>query len=281
MAAYFYTLATVCMGTAHAELPSSALQRAETAYAQLQLKPEALSYLREQAHLNDPYAAFYAGVASELGLGTPRNQSVALEYYRAAADKCREAAFNAGRILYSNRYPDDAVKYFVVAAGGDKADGIVRAMVLLGKIFETGQSQSGRNLVAAGRWYEAAARRKDSFAIAKVGEFSLLGIGRPQNIRDAKIYLERAADAWNANAQWLLGEVYSNARFSPINRTEAAKWYFIASRHSEEHKSRSAGYLAGLTDQELESAQRMADLWVAAHPFIAPPDYLAMIERLK
>lgn len=267
------------LGFANPSLATAA--KVEAAYSSITSKPEALMFLAEQAEQNNPRAAFYMGVATDLGRGTTKNQQVALDYYRAAAGKIREAAFNAGRLLYLMNRIDEATKYFVVAAGGDKADGIDRAMVMLGRIYEKGESAVGRNYIAAARWYEAAARRKDPVAVGKMGEFLLYGLGRQANARDAKIYLERAADMWNADAQYLLGEVFAKGYITQVNRTEAGKWYFIAASHSLDHKQRSSGFVSGLTAQELDSAQRMAELWISAHPRGLPIDYLAIIEGLK
>lgn len=274
-----FALLFPALGFANSNLATPA--KVEAAYSIITSKPEAVAFLADQAEQNNPHAAFYMGVSTELGRGTAKNTRLALDYYRAAADKIREAAFNAGRLLYSMNRIDEASKYFVVAAGGDKADGIDRAMVMLGRIYEKGESVVGRNYVAAARWYEAAARRKDPVAVGKMGEFLLYGLGRQANARDAKIYLERAADMWNADAQYLLGEVFAKGDITQVNRTEAGKWYFIAASHSYDHKRRSLGFVTGLTAQELDSAQRMADLWISAHPRVLPIDYLAIIERLK
>jgi len=253
----------------------------ETVYSLIKTKPEAIAYLADQAEQNNPYAAFYMGVASELGHGTTKNVQAALDYYRAASDKLRESAFNAGRLLYLMNRVDEAVNYFVVSAGGEKADGIDKAIVMLGRIYEKGESSVGKNYIAAARWYEAAARRKDPFAVGKMGEFLLYGLGRPASARDAKIYLERAADMWNADSQYLLGDVFAKGEITEVNRTEAGKWYFIASSHSPDHKRRSQAFVTELAHQELKSARRMSELWIAAHPKRPSIDYLAIIESVK
>lgn len=259
----------------------STVGRIESAFAELATKPDAIVYLEDQVQQNNPYAYFYLGVAFELGRGVAKNPDTALLYYRAAADKVKEAAFNAARMLYLSDRPDDALGFLVVAAGGEKTDGIERAMVLLGRIYEKGETSYGRNYIAAARWYEAAARRKDPLAVGKMGEFLLYGLGRPINIRDAKIYLERAADMWNADAQYLLGEIFAKGLVTPVNRTEAGKWFFIAASHSPDHKRRGQSYLVGLNEMEIDSAKRMADLWVSAHPKTPMVDYLAIIEKVR
>lgn len=255
--------------------------RIEAAVNDLGKKPEALSYLQEQAQENNPLALFSLGVASETGNGVAKDSRAAFDYYRSAADRLKEAAFNAGRLLYLGKRVDDAMSYFVVAAGADRADGIEKAMIMLGRIYERGESSYGRNYIAAARWYEAAARRKDPFAIGKMGEFLLYGFGRAANKRDARIYIERAADMWNADAQFLMGEIFAKGMIGPVNRTEAGKWFFVTASQSSSHNSQAAAYLAALTEQELTSARRMADLWISAHPKSAPVDYLALIERVR
>lgn len=255
--------------------------RVEAAFNDLGKKPEALSYLQEQAQENNALALFYLGVATETGNGVAKDSRAAFDLYRNAADRIKEAAFNAARLLYLGKRVDDAMSYFVVAAGADRADGIEKAMIMLGRIYERGESSYGRNYIAAARWYEAAARRKDPYAIGKMGEFLLHGFGRTANKRDARIYIERAADMWNADAQFLMGEIFAKGMIGPVNRTEAGKWFFVTTSQSSAHNSRSAEYLAALTDQELASARRMADLWISAHPKAPPVDYLGMIERIR
>lgn len=255
--------------------------RADAAFDDLGSKPEALDYLQEQARQNNPTALFYLGVASELGRGMAKNPQVAFDYYRTAADRLKVAAFNAGRLLYLGKQIDDAMSYFVVAAGAERADGLEKAMVVLGRIYERGESNFGRNYIAAARWYEAAARRKDAFAIGKMGEFLLFGLGRPVNKRDARIYIERAADMWNSDAQFLMGEIFSKGLIGPINRTEAGKWYLVAGSHSADQKRRGEAFLSGLTEQEMLSARRMADLWISAHSKVAAVDYLGLFDEVK
>jgi localization factor PodJL len=114
-----------------------------------------------------------------------------------------------------------------------------------------------------------------------MGEFLLYGFGRPANKRDARIYIERAADMWNADSQFLMGEIFAKGMIGPVNRTEAGKWFFVAASHSSNHNSQAATYLAALTDQELTSARRMADLWISAHPKAPFVDYSALIERVR
>lgn len=264
-----------------ADVAHGALGKAEAAFAAAPNSHEGIAQLADLAARNNPYASFYLGVAHELGRGVEKNPSLALEYYRSVADRVKEAAFNAGRLIYLSGNVADAVPFFVVAAGGEKADGIDRAMVLLGRIYETGADIGARNYVAAARWYEAAAKRKDPLAVAKIGEFLLRGLGRSVNTRDARIYLERAADMWNPDAQFLLGEMFAQGLGMQVNRTEAAKWFLVASSASKDHQKRSRAYLAGLTSLESGSAQRMAELWESAHSKPAPIDYLSLIERIR
>ena len=252
----------------------------EATFEALESDPGAITYLSNQSLSNNHRASFYLGVAAEIGKGMPRNLEAAMTYYRIAAIHVPEAAFNAGRLLYLAKQPDEAAKYFVQAAG-NKTGGLTQAMVMLGRLYEQGELVTGKNLVAAARWYEEAARRQEPNAIWKMGEFYAYGYGRPVNAREAKIYLERAARMGVVAAQNTLGDLHANAKIEGANPTDAGKWYLIASSQSQDIKSVSASYLSSLSDMEMTTARRMAELWISANPPRLIADPLGMISRLK
>ena len=125
--------------------------RTEAAFVSVGSRPESIAYLEEQAARNNPYAYFYLGVALELGRGVHKNHEMALEHYRVVAEKVKEAAFNAARLHYRAGRTDEALSYFVLAAGGEKVDGNERAMVMLGRIYESDGNPTNRNYIAAAR----------------------------------------------------------------------------------------------------------------------------------
>ncbi len=271
-------LPAVCVHAAPNVGPSGA---AEMLFVSLVSDPKAASDLEALSQRNNPYATFYLGVAQEQGRGMPKDLTTALDSYRAVSDKIKEAAFNAGRIYYATARFDEAVGYLVLAAGAEKADGLSKAMVLLGRIYESGSLSFGSNYLAALRWYDAAARRRDAFSTGKMGEFLLFGKGRAVNYHEAKIYLERAADMGNRDSQVLLGEMFQKGTGVQASRTEAAKWFYIAGHPFDGDRKHIVDFLSTLSAAESDAARRMAGLWRAAHVTSAPIESVNAIERLQ
>lgn len=241
-----------------------------------------LQDLQDEAFKNaNPFAAFFLGLAHDTGNGPAADASEALNYYKEVANSLPEAAFNAGRLLYLDKRVDEAMPYFVAAAGGEKGTGITAAMVMLGTIYERGESAAGKNYAAAARWYELAAKYNHPYAIGKTGEFLLFGYGRPANYREAKIYLERAADLWNPHSQFLLGQMFSQGLGVQRSMSEAAKWFLLAGHVSSDYLKRGNAHLVGITQQEYLSANRMADFWMSAHPLRKYEDILARIDTIR
>jgi len=259
-----------------------AAERFKSAYLALPTNPENIAAFEGAAHGGNPIAAFYLGLAYQQGRGTAKDEERALMYYKLGANKLRESAFNAARVYWLREKYDEAFPYLVMAADDRSSNGLVQAMVLLGQLYETGKSKTlGTDYMAASRWYELAARQKDSYATAKMGEFSLYGYARAANFRDARAYLERAADMRNPEAQFLMGELFSRGMGAPVNRVDAGKWYLIAEAQAPALKGKRSGFLAGLTELELSSAQKMAVIWNDTHGPAAPIDHLLLLDRLR
>ena len=278
LAATLSTFST--LGFSDAPRPATLLAKAEEAYESIATNPAAINTLISQADTNNPYASFYTGVAYALGRWIERDFDAALPYFISTSDRIPESALNAGILYYLKAQIDSAMPYLVVAGGGEKLDGIPQAMVLLGRIYERGEGGAGKNYVAAWRWYEAASRRKDIEATAKLGEFSLYGLGRSPDVKSGKIYLERAAGQWNLSAQRHLYDMHAKGIGVGVNRTEAAKWAFIQLSHVNEKQKASILFPVGMTDQERTTAQSMADLWIVAHPKYPSVNYLAISDKV-
>jgi TPR repeat protein len=228
--------------------------------------------------LENPLAALYSGIALETGKGVTKDVNTALENYRICADKLFECAHNAGRLLYIQHRYNEAIGYLVTGAGKKNKEGLTQSMVLLGRIYETGQASFGRSYSAAFEWYEAAASHRDVYATSKLGEFLLHGLGRPANYPEARYYLNRAASAWSADAQYLMGDMYARGVGLPADAIESGKWFIIYSSTSNDAKARSQPLIAALSEKEYDAAKKMAQLWVDAHPSVETVDYLSPVE---
>lgn len=256
-------------------------ERIKAIYADLPTNPDNVSVIESAAYAGNPAAGFYLGLAYQFGTGVPRDEEKALGYYKLVADRLRESAFNAARIYWLRAKYDDALPYLVMAADERASSGLVQAMVLLGQLYETGKTKLGKDYTAAARWYELAARQKDAYAIEKMGEFALYGYARAAQYREARIYLERAADMRNPDAQFLMGELFSRGMGLPVNRVEAGKWYLVAEAQFPAFKGKRAGFLSGLTEHEMSAAQKMAVIWNDVHGPQVVSDHLAIIDRLR
>lgn len=234
----------------------------------------ALAY-PEKLKNGDPLAAAQLGFIHHKGLG---GHKVDLAQAKKAYDKARgivrEADYNAGLIeLLAGNY-EEAVKRFSVAAGGDKRDGMTRAMVQMAMIYEAGKAGAPLSASYAAEWYEYAADRGDLFAKTKFAMILLLGKGRGQDIDRGLSLLEQAALMGNREARVAMSAIYANPKIARVepNRELAGRWLVVASEGSPQLKKAADDYLAALSPEEQQAVQSSVKLFMAGHKTIVEPD---------
>src|SRR5262249_10699186 len=138
-------------------------------------------------------AMFLLGVATEHGLGAPRDVPLAAQYYeKAAVEGHRKAQFRWGAMLM------------------DGAPGVAKEP-------ETGET-----------FLRRAALAGDADAAMRVGQIYAAGGDLPPNYAEAAIWFERAASVGHQNAAHALGLLYLSGSGVALDSEEAARWFRIA-----------------------------------------------------
>ena len=119
---------------------------------------------------------------------------------------------------------DDALKMLRAAADQKYAP----AQTALATVYERG-NLSDQDMHLALNWYEAAANQGDWIAQLSLGRIYFLGRGGvDRNTTKAQKWLQMAADSGDAAAAFYLGLLNDEGQDTPIDFTEAAKWYLRA-----------------------------------------------------
>ncbi|MGR9072542.1 MAG: SPOR domain-containing protein [Gammaproteobacteria bacterium] len=137
-----------------AGLPDKA-EKPPAAKSQTPDNQERLRNLQKRASGGDPAAQFQLGLIHENGLGVPRNQMIALSWYRKAALQNQvQAQFRIGLLQYQGGNIAKAIYWWRRAA----AAGHSGAQFQLGLRFLKGEGVP-RNAAKAAYWFQEAARR--------------------------------------------------------------------------------------------------------------------------
>lgn len=131
----------------------------------------------------------------------------AMEYFKLAADQGQLQAMNTyGSILATSSQDTEQVKTGVKYIKDAAAKGLNEARRNMATILLRGVAGESKNVDEAFKYLEAASKDKDSQADYDLTQF-YAGAGGPEKRDDEKAwtYLQKSADAGNANALTLLG----------------------------------------------------------------------------
>jgi TPR repeat protein len=220
IAKYYYDRAAN-LGDADAQVSLALLLHSDQAgVADIQ---RALALYERAAAEGHPDALFNLGVTYEMGDRVPIDQNKAIRYYELAAESGHQGArFNLANYLRQRVDPNDqskAVSYYSHAA---KA-GHIGAAFNLAWMYHHGVGVPV-DADTALEWYRLAASGGDSEAALCAAEL-LLGDGdepTSANHEEGVRWLEKAAEAGNAEAQFNLGLVVDQ---SGKHVHEAMVWY--------------------------------------------------------
>jgi len=112
----------------------------------------------------------------------------------------------------------DAEVFKLYLAGADKGD--ARAQYLLSCMYEKGQGVE-KNIDQSAKWLFSACEGGDADALKKIGDVCY----RVKDYKQAFKWYLKLANQGNAEAQSLLGQMYSNGLGVVEDRVEAAKWH--------------------------------------------------------
>jgi TPR repeat protein len=197
---------------------------------------QAAKFLRIAADAGSADAAAQLGEMYRQGLGVPPSDTEALKLYRKAEKVNNPIALNrigemyfAGRVV-SESY-SDALKYYRLAESFGNAD----AARNLGEMYKEGYGVT-KDMKEAARLYHEAANNGSIRALVDLGILYRDGTGETKNYAEAaKLFQRAAADANNADAQYLLGLMYEKGQGVTRSFTEALNLYNKArdSGHAE------------------------------------------------
>jgi TPR repeat protein len=127
-----------------------------------------------------------------LGLGTPASTPKAVEWLRKVVDARYDPVED--RLKFDPRHPDNITPR-------------VEASLLLARIYLTGQGTK-RDPVQAYKWWSKALDYGFEPAGTLLGQAHLSGIGTQVDVKPALAYLQAAGEAGDANALYMLGQLY-------------------------------------------------------------------------
>jgi hypothetical protein len=125
----------------------------------------------------------------------------------------------------------------------------------------------------ARKLFLAVAKTGDPYAAANIGTFLHQGIAGPVDLASARIWYERAAKGGLANPAWRLAWMFEHATGVRRDLVEAYKWLDIAAKlaplamepqESSGAAARRDELAARMSTNEISSAQRRSDRWMAA-----------------
>lgn len=149
---------------------------------------------RARAERGNAEAEYNLGSRYALGRGVPRDDAMALRWYRLSASQVDANAENT-----------------------------------IGYMYDLGHGVS-RNYSLALRWYRLAAAHGNADAESNIGAMDLLGQGVPNDVAQARGYFERAANKGSTAGQNNLGLVYEllGALGSPNDYATALHYFALA-----------------------------------------------------
>lgn len=231
--------------------------------------------LQQRRDKGERYASTYLGLAIQRGIAQhcQDNDLAALKAYELSAGKVPEVDFNIGLILLKRKEYQAAEASLLRAAGGEKRNGLRRAMVKLAQIYEAGLAGFPNSESLAGQWYQVASDKGDLYALTKTALMLLDGRGMKRDEARALEMLDHAAQKGNKDARMVLFQLADRGQTTSGRREPevAAKWLGAAAIVDPSLKPKLQAYLVGLRDNERRNAldqiqkfeQNVKETWVA------------------
>jgi len=204
----------------------------------------ALPKIQKHAESGDDVALCDLGIAYENGFGITEDKTLALTYYKTAAEEKGNArAQNFVGLVYDHGkgVPEDrelAVKYYHMAA----AQGHVRALCNLGVMYGTGLGVT-KDMGMALEFYKKSADQGYSQAQYNLGGMYFRGEGAAKDVEKASQLYKLAADQGHASAQCNLGLIYFNGYGIRKNRSLGLKYFQSAAEKGNPRSQFTLGRL--------------------------------------
>lgn len=223
------TLLLGLAGLAGCDVVSSKEATARDLYKRVALG-DCLAYDGLESHSlgGDQHASAYLGLAIQQRLGQDCRSSLhmALRAYQPAIGKSEEVDFNVALIYLALKNYTQAEVALLRSAGGEKRDGLRRAMVKLAQMYNDGLAGFPNSESLAAQWMELAANKGDMFALTQLGLRTIDGRGVQRDFSRGVQMLEHAAQKGSRDARLALFDLNVAGRIGSLGpqREQAAKW---------------------------------------------------------
>lgn len=242
--------------------PSSAdMVRARDLFVRVQQRDAgAVAELEQRAGKANVAAAFYAGLANDPAVIKGGDAARAAGFYQSASRSSAGAKHNLALLILKGvvRSEQDAglaVNLLTEAAQKDRLE----SMLMLASLYENGWPGVERNPALAAEWYERAMNfSNDPRAVARLGAAYQEGSGRPRDLVQAETFLEAAAKAGVAEAQFRMARTVRE----PL---QVAQWLTIAAMTDARYQQPAREALNALSAQDQMRVKTNAELWLHAH----------------
>ena len=224
----------------------------------------------EQSDIKESYLLL--GKLYEKGLGVPSNKSMAMMWFKQAAQAgIPEGQFKTGLSydlgIGGLKDKQQALEWYLKAANapgipGYLDKGIVESQRNIGYLYKTGDGVI-KDPKEAFKWFLKAAENDSDDAAFEVAEAYNSGVGVLQDIGEAWKWYDKAARAGNKQAQISLAIQYAKLVNGPANSSQnrimAHAWSNLAAAQGSEEAAGLRDKLTGrMTAQEITEAQKLA-----------------------
>ncbi len=214
------------------------------------------------AQTGDSNAETALGVLYDNGHGVPKDQRVAVMWYRKAAEKGNpQAQLNLG--IHYEQGQGVEQDYAVASGWYRKAaeQGYAPAQVALGTMYYRGRGVA-QDKKEANAWFKRAADQGNASAQQNLANAFYFGDGAETNFAEAfKLYQLAAAQGYG-DSQYNLGGLYEKGQEFPKDVAQAYFWWSLASAREVQDAARNRDRIEKLlTPAQRAEAQNAARQW--------------------
>jgi TPR repeat protein len=219
------------------------------------------------AQSGDSNAQTALGILYSDGHGVPKDLTVAVMWFRKAAEKANPLAqLNLG--IHYEQGQGVEQDYLLALGWYRKAadQGYAPAELALGNMYYRGLGVA-QDKKEAYAWFQRAADQGNASAQHNLANAYYFGDGIETNYAEAFKLYQRAAAQGYGDSQYNLGVMYEKGQSVPKDDAQAYFWWLLASSHEVADAARNRDRIArSLTPAQLEQEQTAASHWKPVVP---------------
>ncbi|MEL7091495.1 MAG: tetratricopeptide repeat protein [Pseudomonadota bacterium] len=193
--------------------------------------------------------------------GTPP-ETAARWLQEAAAAGVPEAQFDVAVSLQRSGDDIDSVVTLLTRAA---ARGFTPAQRMLGTLYLTGATGLAQDAKLAEAWLQQAVRGQDLTAALNLGLAYLSGSVIPQDLEQARNFLEIASDNGAHQGSFALGAAFEAGRYADADMVGAVDYYKLAVGQGSDRAAARLGQMTLDESPAADAAPHEAAQWVMAH----------------